>query len=92
MIEKVKIGCFKYDVVEVKSVNKLEPRKGEIDFLQRVIRIDSDMTPQDKKETLLHEIVHGVDEFMTIKLEEEQVKKLGAALAMVLMDNPGLLT
>lgn len=91
VLAKIKIGCFQYTITEVKSVSKFEPRKGEIDLLQRAIKIDSDMTPQDKQETLLHEIIHGIDEFMRIGLEEEQVKKLGAALAMVLIDNPGLI-
>lgn len=91
MLKKVKIGCFQYDIVEVKTVNKYEPRKGEIDFFERVIKIDSDMTLQDKQETMLHEIIHGIDEFMGVGLKEAQVKKLGTALAMVLTDNPGLL-
>lgn len=90
MLNKVKIGCFQYDVIEVENVSRFESRKGEIDFFNRVIKIDSGMTYQDKQESLFHEIIHGIDEFMNIGLEEAQVKKLGAALAMVLTDNPGL--
>ncbi|MFR9710753.1 hypothetical protein ACL02P_15395 [Paenibacillus sp. MB22_1] len=90
-MNQVKIGYTVYQVVEVDCVNKFEPRKGEIDYFKRQIRIDKDMTPQDKKETLIHEIIHGIDEFMGIELEESQVKKLGAGLAMVLEDNRELL-
>ncbi|WP_339063579.1 hypothetical protein [Tepidibacillus marianensis] len=90
-MKKVKIGCFVYDVQEVKSVNKYEPRKGEIDYFERVIKIDEDMCEQDKKETLIHEIIHGIDEFMGIGLGEEQVKKLGHGLAMMLLDNPDII-
>ncbi|MFC4305779.1 hypothetical protein ACFO1S_20320 [Cohnella boryungensis] len=50
------------------------------------------MTKLDKRETLIHEIIHGIDEFMGIKLEESQVRKLGAGLAMVFQDNPDLYT
>jgi hypothetical protein len=86
----VKIGCYRYVVKEVKSVNKFEPRKGEIDYYEKVIRLDEDMSTDDKLETLLHEIVHGIDDFMDVGLEEDQVKKLGHGLAMVFMDNPDL--
>ncbi|MEK4513611.1 hypothetical protein [Paenibacillus sp. FSL K6-2524] len=92
MLKQVKIGYLKYQVVEVESVNKFEPRKGEIDLYQRQIRIDKDMTDQDKRETLLHEIIHGLDEFIGIDLEESQVRKLGAGLATVFEDNPELLS
>lgn len=91
MIKQVKIGCHLYQVSEVESVNKFEPRKGEIDYFQRLIKIDKDMTDRDKRETLLHEIIHGIEEFMGIDLEESQIRKLGAGLAMVLEDNPELL-
>jgi hypothetical protein len=91
MLSKIKIGYQNYDVIEVECVNKYEPRKGEIDYFSRQIRIDRDMTVEDKTETLLHEIIHGLDEFMGIGLKEEQVRKLGAGLAMVLGDNPDLL-
>lgn len=90
-MEKIKIGCFEYSIKEVNSVNKYEPRKGEIDFFERTIKIDGDMNDLDKNETLIHEIVHGIDEFMAVGLEEEQIKKLGHGLAMVLLDNPELL-
>lgn len=87
---KIKIGCFEYCVDEVECVNKFEPRKGEIDFYDRVIRIDKGMSELDKIETLIHEAIHGLDEFMQIGLDEEHVKKIGHGLAMLLRDNPEL--
>lgn len=92
MLENVKIGCQIYRIIEVGCVSKYEPRKGEIDLYHREIRIDRGMTKLDKRETLIHEIIHGIDEFMGIKLEESQVRKLGAGLAMVFQDNPDLYT
>jgi len=90
MNRTVKIGYLTYEITEVESVNKFESRKGEIDYFSRQIRIDKDMTLQDKKETLIHEIIHGVEEFMGINLEEDHVRKLGVGLAMVIRDNPEL--
>lgn len=91
MLEQIKIGHLIYRIVEVESVNKFEPRKGEIDYYQRQIRIDKDMTEQDKKETLLHEIIHGIDDLMGIELDESQTRKLGVGLTTVIQDNPTLL-
>lgn len=91
-MNQVKIGYLVYQIVEVDCVNKFEPRKGEIDYFQRQIRIDKDLTSQDKKETLIHEIIHGIDDFMGIELDESQVRKLGAGLAMVFEDNSELMS
>lgn len=91
-MDQVKIGYSTYQIVEVECVNKFEPRKGEINFFERQIRIDRNLAPQDKKETLLHEIIHGIEEFMGMELEEDQVRTLGAGLAMIFRDNPNLLS
>lgn len=91
MIEKVKIGCFTYEVVSVDIVNKFNPSKGEIDYIKKIIKLDETMTESDRRETILHEVIHGIDHFLEIELEEEQVRKIGRGLAMVLLDNPNLL-
>ena len=41
-----------------------------------------------KKATLIHEIVHGLDEMYGIDLKEKQVEKLGNAFYMLLKENP----
>lgn len=87
---EVKIGYQTYKVVEVPCVNKFEPRAGEIDYMNGIIRIDADMADDRKFETLWHEIIHGIDEFMAVDLTEEQVRRLGRGLAVVLTDNPQL--
>ena len=89
-MNQVKIGHHQYEIEETESVNKFEPRKGEIDFYNRKIRIDKDMTDADKRETLIHEILHGLEDFMGFQLEESEIRKLGCGLAMVFVDNPQL--
>jgi hypothetical protein len=91
LIDKVKIGCHVYDINLVECVNKYEPRKGEIEYMKQVIRIDNSMPEDSKFGTLIHEIVHGIDYFMDMDLTEEQVTKLGNGFAMVLRDNPNLI-
>ena len=90
MLKSVKIGCYSYCVEEVPQVSKTAALKGQIDHFARVIRIDRDMSRCDKIEALIHEAIHGIDEFMHLNLSENLVGKLGVAVAMVLMDNPDL--
>lgn len=91
MVKNVKIGCHTFTVSEVECVNKFTPRKGEINFYDRAIRIDSGMTTSDKFETLIHEVLHGISEFFQAELTEEQTQRMGAGLAMVLVDNPEIM-
>ncbi|BFH70588.1 phage protein [Paenibacillus dendritiformis] len=91
MVNDIKIGCYTYHVEEVECVNKFTPRAGEIDYFARKIRIDKDMDEAQKRETLMHEIIHGLEDFMCFELEEEQVMKLGKGLAMVFKDNAEIL-
>ena len=90
MRRAIKIGCHEYEVQEVECVNKYETRNGEIDHIQRVIKIDKGLKDDDKREVLLHEIIHGLEEFMVLNLEEDDVTRLAKGLWMVLKDNPGL--
>lgn len=91
MLKTLKIGCYEYKVKEVECVNKYESRAGEIDFFKRRIKLDKDMCERQKNEILLHEAIHGLEEFMGFVLEEEVVSKLGKGLAMVFYDNPELI-
>lgn len=90
MLDQVKIGHNHYTLKEVPVVNVTGSLKGEIDYIDRTIKIAEFITDDDKRETLIHEIVHGIDEFMGIDLNEEQVVKIGKGLAMVMTDNPKL--
>lgn len=91
MINKVKIGHRTFKVVEVECVDKHESLAGQINYYDSVIKIDSGLDKDHKKETLLHEIIHGVEDFMNLDLEENEVQQLGRGLMMVIKDNPRLL-
>lgn len=41
-----------------------------------------------KQATLIHEIIHGLDEMYCIGLKEKQVVKLGNAFYRLVRDNP----
>lgn len=89
--EKVKVLYKEYGISE--QVN-LHDEKGElfgqIHYLLQEIVLNADATEEQKKATLVHEIVHALDEMYGIGLKEKQVEKLGNAVYMLQKDNPGL--
>lgn len=88
--DTVKVGCFVFKVEQTQRVEKDQALKGQCRHYDKVIRIDSEMQPCDKRETLWHEIIHAVDDFMSLGLSETLVNRLGTAIAMVQVDNPDL--
>lgn len=91
MIEKVKIGHVNYEVIEVDCIDVHQPLDGQILFYDQLIKIREGLFDEKKRETLLHEILHGIEDHFELDLEEEVIVKFGKGLAMVFMDNPELL-
>jgi hypothetical protein len=91
MIDNVKIGNQTYVIFEVECVDKHDSLAGQIKFLESEIRILQDLPHDLKQETILHEVIHGIENFFDLDLEEEEVKMLGRGLTMVFKDNPELL-
>jgi hypothetical protein len=94
---KVKVGYVDYKI-ETWAHDQADAseRYGETDRVRRIIRIDTDYTPQQSAETLLHEILHTIWAMWNVselrKLEEEAVvHALGKGLATVMRDNPDVL-
>jgi hypothetical protein len=73
--------------------NKRDSLWGQIDYWERKIRIyENERTPEDILQTLLHEIIHGIDTALHMNLEEagdleDRVDLLALALADVLIRN-----
>ena len=63
---------------------------GQIHYLPEKIFLNVDAREEQKKSTLLHELIHAMDEIYSIGLKEKQVKKLGNACYMLQKDNPEL--
>ena len=63
---------------------------GQIHYLKEKILLNSMASYEQRKATILHEILHGLDEAYCIELEEKQVQKLGNALYTFIKDNPCL--
>lgn len=89
--EKVKILYKEYSVSEIDNLhNEYGDLYGEIRYLPEKISLNAISSNEQKKATLIHEIVHGMDEMYNIGLKEKQVEKLGNAFYMLIQDNPQL--
>ena len=63
---------------------------GQIHYLPEKIYLNSEASEEQKKATLVHEIIHGLDDMYNIGLKEKQVEKLGNAFYMLIRDNPDM--
>jgi hypothetical protein len=63
---------------------------GECDSDNQVIRVRDGQPLETEQDTLLHELLHAVDEAVDSKMKESQVKRLATGLLAVLKENPNL--
>lgn len=87
--EKVKVLYKDY---AVREESNLHDNKGELygiaRYLEEEIVLNAEASFAQKKATLVHEIVHAMDEMYCIELSESQVEKLGTGIYMLVRDNP----
>lgn len=89
--EKVKVLYKEYTVGEQQNLHDEEgDLYGLIQYLPEKIVLNADASEEQKKSTLVHELLHALDEMYSIELEEKQIEKLGNALYMLHCDNPQL--
>lgn len=87
--DKVKILYKEYDIEEQNNLhNNGGDLYGQIHYLPEKILLNSESSQEQKQATLIHEIIHGLDEMYCIGLKEKQVEKLGNAFYMMVKDNP----
>jgi len=65
---------------------------GECDVDKQQIFVRDGQPLESEQDTVLHELLHAVDEAMGLKLKESQVKGAATGLLAVLKDNPSLVT
>ena len=89
--DKVRILYKEYFVEEQSGLhNNVGDLYGEIHYLSERILLNCESSQDQKFATLMHEIVHALDEMWCINLKEKQVEKLGNAFYMLMRDNPQL--
>lgn len=65
----------------------LKDEHGETLISSQLIRYRSDDHPETQRDTLLHEVLHGVELQLYLKLTETQVHGLTVGLLQVIRDN-----
>lgn len=89
--QEVKVLYKEYQVSEVENLHDgKDVLYGQIQYLPEKIFLHAGASEEQKKATLLHELIHGMDEMYGIGLKEKQVAKLGNALYSLVRDNPQL--
>ena len=86
MPKEINILGVLFTVEEVDTVNKVEPRKGEIDYLSNVIKIDRNMPQSLKEQVFMHEILHAVFELQgwyEMAENENLVQSIATALHQI---------
>lgn len=90
-MNKIKIGYKDYDIDYRESDSTLlddfDTCYGQIFYQLNKIIINSEFNEMIQKETLIHEVLHGIDDFYNVGLEEVQVQILAKAILTLLKDN-----
>lgn len=94
MPEDIKIGAFVYSVEYIQGLRDGERKlDGHIDTSQSLIRVEAEMSDQAKVQTILHEVLHGINvEIGRPKMnnKERYIDALAFGIYRVLRDNPDL--
>jgi len=84
---KLKIGPD--NVITIKYVKKIRPKLvGHYNGVKKLIRIATTQSKKDQHFTLLHELIHAIDDEHDIQLTEDQVLKLEEGLMLLCDYNP----
>ena len=85
---KIKVLYKNYKIRQVENLHSDDGELyGQVRYLDEVIDLSVAASEDQKKCTLVHEIIHAIDETYCIGLKEKQVEKLGVALYMLILDN-----
>lgn len=63
---------------------------GRIDHDRQKIVVEDGQTLASEQDTLLHEIMHGVERAMDLEVPETAIHRLATGILAVLKDNPSL--
>lgn len=85
----IKILGLNYKVKFVES-DEIDGFYGEIIHKKEVIRMNKEHSLQRQKETLLHEIAHGIEAELKLGLKEETITRFTNVWYQVIVDNPDI--
>ena len=81
---RVQIAGVDFKVTPEKGMGRNDARRGTTSYFDREIRIDPDLSPQEKEQTFIHEVTHAIDDTFDCDLKESQVKRMSHGFYQVL--------
>ena len=92
---KIKVGCLTYTVKDMPSeVANANGIYGRVDHQAQIIYLQEDMSPERRREVLLHELLHSTFHQWVpdgVAWNEEMiVSHVGYGLSTIFRDNPKL--
>lgn len=64
---------------------------GEYDYEHQIVRLRDGQQPVFEADTVLHELIHAIDDAMQLGMKERQVHCTAVGLIALLRDNPDFL-
>lgn len=73
--------------IPVAVVDDLPKAFGEYDYHTQIVRIQQGQQPAFEADTLLHELLHAIDDAMQLSLRERQVHCVAVGIVALFRDN-----
>lgn len=96
MINKIRIGCFDYDVVETNEpliIDGKSDYSGIVNHESNVIKVKENMAQQVKEQILWHEILHCIEAQYELNLGEDKehiIECFAKGVYQIIRDNEEL--
>ena len=89
--KKLKIGYKEYDLISTKDPRcEGESVNGSINFRTEKIAIKSNLKGSTRAQVLFHEVVHAIDDYLVIGLNEDKTDKIAKGFTLFLTENKEL--
>lgn len=88
MISEIFVFGKRFSVEEVQPGRLAFEEQGSINYGKAEIGLDADVSDHEKRETLLHEVLHAIDHALQLGLNEAQVGALSVGLWAFVQANP----
>ena len=91
LLNGIRIIGRDYRIHEQENLHSIEDREGDHTNRTRIIRVDPCWTLKDRRETVLHETMHAIEDRMDINVADVVVRRFSVGLDVVLDENLALL-
>jgi len=88
--KEIKIGAFSYSIKMVEGLENDYHLLGQCLTDKGIIKLEMHSIPQVKDATLLHEVVHAINDVFVCKIDDECVERIAQGLAEILKNNLGI--